>query len=177
MYFSLTVWFLWFNLSVGLNTKWKKVCYCYQSRIQFQSSNKSDLFLYFLLLLHLFYFTYNMHYCCCFVIMLHLTLPVPQTIVHQALLSIGFPRQEYWSGFSFPFPVTYISPVLIRPWLINPPPHFLITSYLHPKLTVIEPYLHFMICFFCPLYEKLVHLTAFGERVITIWAPLERFFS
>ena len=26
------------------------------------------------------------------------------TVAHQALLSLGFPRQEYWSGFPFPSP-------------------------------------------------------------------------
>ena len=26
------------------------------------------------------------------------------TVVCQTLLSMGFPRQEYWSGLSFPFP-------------------------------------------------------------------------
>ena len=29
---------------------------------------------------------------------------VPQTVAHQAPLSMGFPRQEYWSGLTFPFP-------------------------------------------------------------------------
>ena len=28
----------------------------------------------------------------------------PWTIAHQAPLSMGFPTQEYWSGFSFPPP-------------------------------------------------------------------------
>ena len=28
----------------------------------------------------------------------------PWTIVHQASLSMGFPRQEYWSGWPFPTP-------------------------------------------------------------------------
>ena len=28
----------------------------------------------------------------------------PRTVPHQALLSMGFPRQEYWSGLSFPSP-------------------------------------------------------------------------
>ena len=28
----------------------------------------------------------------------------PWTVAHQALLSRGFPRQEYWSGLPFPFP-------------------------------------------------------------------------
>ena len=27
-----------------------------------------------------------------------------QTVAHQAPLSMGFPRQEYWSGFPFPSP-------------------------------------------------------------------------
>ena len=27
----------------------------------------------------------------------------PWTVAHQAPLSLGFPRQEYWSGLSFPF--------------------------------------------------------------------------
>ena len=28
----------------------------------------------------------------------------PWTVVHQAPLSTGFPRQEYWSGYPFPSP-------------------------------------------------------------------------
>ena len=28
----------------------------------------------------------------------------PWTIAHQASLSMGFPRQEYWSGLPFPSP-------------------------------------------------------------------------
>ena len=33
-----------------------------------------------------------------------LTLCNPQTIAHQAPLSTGFPKQEYWSGLPFPTP-------------------------------------------------------------------------
>ena len=25
-------------------------------------------------------------------------------VAHRALLSVGFPRQEYWNGLPFPFP-------------------------------------------------------------------------
>ena len=32
------------------------------------------------------------------------TLVTPWTVAHQAPLSMGFPRQEYWSGLSFPSP-------------------------------------------------------------------------
>ena len=38
------------------------------------------------------------------------------TVAHQALLSMGFPRQEYWSGLPFPspriFPVQELNPHL-----------------------------------------------------------------
>ena len=29
-------------------------------------------------------------------------IETPSTVAHQALLSVGFPRQEYWSGLPFP---------------------------------------------------------------------------
>ena len=32
------------------------------------------------------------------------TLVTPWTVAHQAPLSMGFPRQEYWSGLPFPSP-------------------------------------------------------------------------
>ena len=33
-----------------------------------------------------------------------LTLATPWAVGHQAPLSMGFPRQEYWSGLPFPSP-------------------------------------------------------------------------
>ena len=33
-----------------------------------------------------------------------LTLSIPWTVAHQAPLSMGFSRQEYWSGLPFPSP-------------------------------------------------------------------------
>ena len=35
----------------------------------------------------------------------HLNLCDPMTAAHQAPLSLGFCRQEYWSGLPFPFPM------------------------------------------------------------------------
>ena len=32
----------------------------------------------------------------------------PLTIAHQALLSMGFPRQEYWSELPFPSPTSHL---------------------------------------------------------------------
>ena len=32
------------------------------------------------------------------------TLVIPWTVAHQAPLSMGFSRQEYWSGLPFPSP-------------------------------------------------------------------------
>ena len=43
--------------------------------------------------------------CCCFLVSkLCPTLVTPWTAVHQAPLSMGFPRLEYWSGLPFPSP-------------------------------------------------------------------------
>ena len=30
---------------------------------------------------------------------------IPQTAAHQAPLSLGFSRQEHWSGLPFPYPL------------------------------------------------------------------------
>ena len=41
---------------------------------------------------------------------------IPWTVAHRAPLSMGFSRQEYWSGLPFPFPgskpVSFESPAL-----------------------------------------------------------------
>ena len=34
----------------------------------------------------------------------------PQTVDHQAPLSLGFPRQEYWGGLPFPSPGDLLKP-------------------------------------------------------------------
>ena len=43
--------------------------------------------------------------CCCACVLSHVQLFVtPWTVAYQASLTMGFPRQEYWSGLSFPSP-------------------------------------------------------------------------
>ena len=37
-------------------------------------------------------------------------IATPQTVAHEAALSMGFPRQEYWSGLPFPSPVNLSDP-------------------------------------------------------------------
>ena len=60
-------------------------------------------------------------YFCCLVAVLCLTLATLWTIAHQAHLSMGFSRQEYWSGLSFPSPGEGSCLLL----LFNPPRAFL----------------------------------------------------
>ena len=44
--------------------------------------------------------------CVCLCVLSHVRLFAPPwTIVHQAPLSMEFPRQEHWSGLPFPTPV------------------------------------------------------------------------
>ena len=57
-----------------------------------------------------FYFS-NTRLCCCFVAESCPTLlRPPWTLAHQASLSVGFCRQEYWSGFPFPSPGEGLKP-------------------------------------------------------------------
>ena len=39
-------------------------------------------------------------------------LATPWTVAHQVPLSMGFPRQEYWSGLPFPSPENLPNPGL-----------------------------------------------------------------
>ena len=39
--------------------------------------------------------------CCCCCLVVSDSFVTPWTVAHQAPLSIGFPRQEYWSGLPF----------------------------------------------------------------------------
>ena len=55
--------------------------------------------------------------CICIYIMLLFSCSVmshsfvtPWTLAHQAPVSMGFPRQEYWSAMPFPSPVYIVSP-------------------------------------------------------------------
>ena len=43
-------------------------------------------------------------YYCCSVAKTHLTPCDPWNVAHQAFLSFGFSRKEYWSGLPFPSP-------------------------------------------------------------------------
>ena len=54
----------------------------------------------------------------------------PWTVAHQAPLSIGFPRQEYWSGLPFPSPGDLPNPKIEPVSLMSPAlaGGFLITS-------------------------------------------------
>ena len=67
--------------------------------------------------------------------------PTPWTAAHQALLSMGFSRQEYWSGVPLPSPTSYLfytwyctyvnAAFLIHPFLSYPA---VSTSSLHLHL-------------------------------------------
>jgi len=51
-----------------------------------------------------------MVYCCCGVAKWCLTLVTLGTVAHQAPLSMGFSRQEYWRGVGLHFPLQGIFP-------------------------------------------------------------------
>ena len=49
-----------------------------------------------------------------------LTLRPPQSVAHRAPLSMGFPRQEYWSGLPFPTPGDLPDPGVEPVSLVSP---------------------------------------------------------
>ena len=66
--------------------------------------------------------------CCCLVAKSCWILEMPWTASHQAPLSMGFPRQDYWSGFPFPSPgersdpgIEPVSPALAGGFLTTEP--------------------------------------------------------
>ena len=49
--------------------------------------------------------------CVCAQLLSHVQLfEIPWAVAHQALLSMGFPRQEYLSGWAFPPPGDLLDP-------------------------------------------------------------------
>ena len=87
---------------------------------------------------------------CVFESLSHVWLFVtPWTVAHQAPLSMGFPRQEYWSGSPFPTPGNLPDPGILHRWvgqilyhwatreapcpphpITNPRPSYIFTSQL-----------------------------------------------
>ena len=53
--------------------------------------------------------------CVCQLVSLVRLFATPWTVAHQASLSVGFSRQEYWSGLSFPSPENLPDPG-VEPW-------------------------------------------------------------
>ena len=49
-------------------------------------------------------------FCCCLVAKLYTTLRDPMDYIPSSPLSMGFPRQEYWSGLPFPSPGDLLAP-------------------------------------------------------------------
>ena len=64
---------------------------------------------------------YGMSDCVCVQWLCHVWLCVtPRTAVHQALLSMEFPRQEYWSGLPLPTPGGLLGPGIEPKSLASP---------------------------------------------------------
>ena len=69
----------------------------------------------------------------------------PWIVAHQARLSMGFPKQEYWSGLPFPSPwdrlnsgIELVSPALQAESLPTEPPGKSLKHYLRETLFLIE---------------------------------------
>ena len=93
--------------------------------------------------------------CCCARVQSSLTLHDPWTIAHQAPLSMGFPRQEYWNGLPFLPPGDLPNPGIELTSLVSPasagrffttmPPYVCMYKYIH---TYIYIYITCTHCYF-----------------------------
>ena len=59
--------------------------------------------------------------CVCSVAQSCLTLPASWSVALQAPLSMGFSRQEHWSGLPFPFPEDLLDPGIEPMSPVSPP--------------------------------------------------------
>ena len=76
----------------------------------------------------------------------------PWTVMHQAPLSMGFPRQEYWSGLPFPSPGDLPDPG------IKPTSPALAGGFF-PLNHVGSPYLYLAVCLVTQLCPNLCNPT------------------
>ena len=83
-------------------------------------------------------------HCLCAELLSHVQLfGTPWAVARQAPLSTGLPRQEYWSGLSFPFPGDLLDPRVTREalssWIYRHIyPLYLISSPLMTRIQVIQ---------------------------------------
>ena len=96
----------------------------------------------------------------------------PWTVAHQALLSMVFPRQDYWSGFPFPSPEYLPDPHLLH-WQED---FFLPLSYQRSLYQSIFPPPRFVERFTFPWTLKIVRFFKICQSVGTKKASHWRFY-
>ena len=104
----------------------------------------------------------------------------PWTVAHQAPLSMGFSRQEYWSGLPFPTPgdlsdpgIKSASPALAGGFLTAEPPGTPdIHLYRDPISAVIVIITKAIFCHLCHQYSHgLDSFPASGRRLSVTFVP------
>ena len=75
----------------------------------------------------------------------------PWTVACQALLSMGFPRQEYWNGLPFPSPGDHPDPEIKPPSPASPALAGGLFTIVSPgkPLIFLNPNLIFFLCGIC----------------------------
>ena len=97
------------------------------------------------------------------------------TVAHQVLLSMGFSRQEYWSGLPFPIPGELLDPGIkpVSPWI----PAFQ-ADYLpaEPINWVMKTTLFTILYWFCHISTWIRHSNKVDETGAhyTEWSQPER---
>ena len=89
----------------------------------------------------------------------------PWSVAHQAPLSMGFPRQEHWSGLSFPSPVFRVNPSIWNFWMKDYAQfRCSIVYFLGYKIDFSE-FCHILFCFAPRKSGKLVIIRSISTEV------------
>ena len=106
--------------------------------------------------------------CCCLITNLCQTLATPCTVAHQVTLSMGFPRQENWSGLPFSFPED-----LRDPGIYPVCPAWQVDSLPLNTLIVVSH----LICVIMTL-DFIQHLISLHfTNILVVFAPPPTFYS
>ena len=93
---------------------------------------------------------------------------IPWTVAYQAPPSMGFSRQEYWNGLSFPSPVDLPNPE-IEPgspalWADSLPTELLGKPHPHSKQIVIFLYIYYK--YICITNLNIIDIEIFSYKFI-----------
>ena len=115
----------------------------------------------------------SVHLCVCVCMLSHVCVQLFATIwavAHQASLSLGFPRQEYWSGLPFPPPGDLPDPGMEPVSLVSQAD----SLSIEPRSKPSSVYTSMLLSQFVPPFSSPSLSTSYGPNLDVILCPVHR---